>query len=341
MENQKSPWNINISDFFLIKIPEEKILFLLKFGILAPSTHNSQPWLFKVESNICEIYSNPAIAIKEADPSGRDLYISLGCLIENIYIAAAYYNIVCKISYLLDLDTNLVARLRFDNLDNTMEQILYKNLIRAIIKRQTVRGIFRNRVIDPKILKSIKSNNKEVILNTIIDSRMIEKLSDLTAKGLRLAYQNRSFRKEMATWFRTNLSTKKEGLPGYALNMSTPLSLIFPNLVRYFNIGTLVSKINYKSMSSAKMVCVFSSKLDDKKSWLEIGREAERVMLLLTSKNIKTSIFVAAVEIGELYLKVQEILKIKTRPQFILCAGYMDSDQKHTARYQVKEKIIY
>jgi nitroreductase len=30
---------------------EEKMLFLLNFAILAPSSHNSQPWLFKINKS--------------------------------------------------------------------------------------------------------------------------------------------------------------------------------------------------------------------------------------------------------------------------------------------------
>lgn len=65
---------------------QESIKEILKYGILAPSTHNTQPWLFKVKDNSVEIYYDPKLKLPEADKEGRDLYISMGCLIENIII---------------------------------------------------------------------------------------------------------------------------------------------------------------------------------------------------------------------------------------------------------------
>ena len=35
---------IDKGEFFKLKNPKEKKKFLLRYAILAPSTHNSQPW---------------------------------------------------------------------------------------------------------------------------------------------------------------------------------------------------------------------------------------------------------------------------------------------------------
>lgn len=42
---------INISDFPEKGSLEFQIKFVLNYAILAPSTHNSQPWLFKIEAS--------------------------------------------------------------------------------------------------------------------------------------------------------------------------------------------------------------------------------------------------------------------------------------------------
>ena len=54
--NNSDPRDINAQDFVRCVTQEEKILFLLRYAILSPSTHNSQPWLFKVKGSVCEIY---------------------------------------------------------------------------------------------------------------------------------------------------------------------------------------------------------------------------------------------------------------------------------------------
>lgn len=343
LKDSPDNWKVDINDSFKKLSSREKILHLLKFGILAPSTHNCQPWLFKIVKNTCEIYKNESIQLPEADQTGRDMYISFGCLIENIVISAEYYNIKIEVEYVLDEKKNLIAKIIFFNLDK-IEQRKNKNdsLIRAIMKRQTVRGKFQNKSISVDILSTLRglNNYKDISVDLVTNKEDILKISHLTADGMRLAYKSTNFRKEMAAWFRTNISRKKEGLPGYALGMPTLLSLIFPTVVRYFNIGKIVGKLNFKSISSAPLICVFTSKKNDKEIWLNIGRLVQKSMLILVSKNINVSIFVAAVEIGKLHLDLQKVLKTENIPQFLFCAGYTDIKQKHTARYSVEEKII-
>ena len=89
----KIPWDIKKEDFPQTSVLADQIKFVLGYAILAPSTHNSQPWRFKIQDNFCRIYYNPELKLPEADPSGRDLYISMGCMIENLIIAANYFGI--------------------------------------------------------------------------------------------------------------------------------------------------------------------------------------------------------------------------------------------------------
>ncbi|HUM82048.1 MAG TPA: hypothetical protein PLQ38_09745, partial [Methanothrix sp.] len=48
-ESSLEVWNLNESDFPADSSqPHEKMAFLLNYAILAPSSHNSQPWKFHV-----------------------------------------------------------------------------------------------------------------------------------------------------------------------------------------------------------------------------------------------------------------------------------------------------
>lgn len=41
-------WNVSEEEFPLQGGPEEKLRFLLNYAVLAPSGHNTQPWLFRL-----------------------------------------------------------------------------------------------------------------------------------------------------------------------------------------------------------------------------------------------------------------------------------------------------
>jgi nitroreductase len=44
------PWKVTEGDFPRSGDVEEKLRFLLNYAVLAPSVHNTQPWLFRVRS---------------------------------------------------------------------------------------------------------------------------------------------------------------------------------------------------------------------------------------------------------------------------------------------------
>ncbi len=333
-----NPWNVKKEDFTKTGNLNEKIKFILNYGVLAPSTHNSQPWLFKIENNTLKIYFDPKLKIPQADPLGRDLYISMGCLVENLIIAANYFGIYKSEKIILSND--LVAQLDFQNNGSANTDLEY--LVDTIPKRVNARGLFEQKPLPGKIQAEMMSLKKDGRIRTdfITNKEKINNLAVLTAEGLKLAYKKPSFRKEMSGWMNNSLSAKKTGLPGYSLRMPFLLSFLIPTMVKFFDIGPFLAKLNYKSMASTPFICLLSSEESNPEIWLEVGRLAQRYMLQLNSEDIKTSIFVASIEMGDLYKKVQEIAEISLTPQFLFCAGYMNYKPKHSPRHSIEEKLI-
>ena len=65
------------------------ILEALRYGITAPSSHNTQPWRIELDSDTeARLYVDPKRALPAADPPGRQGHISHGTLIEMTAIAA-------------------------------------------------------------------------------------------------------------------------------------------------------------------------------------------------------------------------------------------------------------
>src|SRR5262245_14274196 len=65
------------------------ILEALRYGVTAPSSHNTQPWRIELTSRTeARLYFDPERALPAADPPGRQGHISHGTLIEMTAIAA-------------------------------------------------------------------------------------------------------------------------------------------------------------------------------------------------------------------------------------------------------------
>ena len=321
----------------------EKMEFLLRYAVLAPSTHNTQPWLFKITDSSCQIFLNPSLRLPEADPKGRDLYISIGCCLENLILAAKYFGMFERVEY--RLTGNLAAEVFFH--DSTGIHEAYEYLLSTIPKRINARGVFESRGIDSKLVEQIQSFisteyqfEPPIKLLFITNKEDIVQLASLTAQGLRVAYTKSRFRKEMSHWIHNSLSRKLDGMPGYALRMPLLLSFIIPSTIRFFNIGKFLGKLNYQSFSSAPLVCGFFCSEESERTWLFTGRAAERIMLEYQSRGLQTSIFVASIEMGDLHKKVQDVFQTNLRPQFLFCIGYMANIQRKTPKYSAKEKLI-
>ena len=83
-----TPWKIRESDFSSMTSFEEKVKFLLKYAVLAPSSHNTQPWKFAIKDERIKVSADLTCALKVADPDERELFISVGCALTNLTIAA-------------------------------------------------------------------------------------------------------------------------------------------------------------------------------------------------------------------------------------------------------------
>ncbi|WP_229440580.1 hypothetical protein [Massilia sp. BSC265] len=57
--------------------------------MLAPSSHNTQPWLFRMAESSIDLFADRTRALPVNDPDDRELTISCGCALMHLRIAAA------------------------------------------------------------------------------------------------------------------------------------------------------------------------------------------------------------------------------------------------------------
>ena len=295
MESNDNPRNIKMDDFSKMLDINERIKFLLNFAVLAPSTHNTQPWLFKIRNSGCEIFYDPKLSLPEADVKQRDLYISMGCCIENLSLASKYFGMFDSVDFGPFTEKHQVAVIKFREHPSEKNQD-FREILNTIVARRNARGIFSGEKVPKDVVVNVSNVINEYLVDGIHvhwveEKDNISSLASLTAEGLKSAYYRPSFRKEMARWMNNSLTRKKEGIPGYALKMPLFLSFILPTMVKWFNIGNFLAKKNYQSISSAPLIVVITAQDSNPNIWLKVGRLAERLMLEFNSRNWQTSIF--------------------------------------------------
>ena len=56
---------------------------IVAYGLLAPSSHNTQPWKFVVEKNVIKILPDYGRSLPYSDRFNRELFRSIGCAWSN------------------------------------------------------------------------------------------------------------------------------------------------------------------------------------------------------------------------------------------------------------------
>ena len=93
---------------------QEQLRFLVRYATLAPSTRNTQPWRFRVDREPIEIRPDLTRWHRVADRDRRELYLSLGCAIENLMVAAEQFGFRHTVVYQPDWrDEEVAAMLAF------------------------------------------------------------------------------------------------------------------------------------------------------------------------------------------------------------------------------------
>ncbi len=117
-------------------LPGKDNLDLVRAAILAANAHDSQPWLFRLGPDHVDLYADPARNLGSIDPLRREMYISLGCALENLLLAAQAKGLTPTLTLMPDrANETHVARV-----DLSKGQPKISPLYTAIPNRHTNRG---------------------------------------------------------------------------------------------------------------------------------------------------------------------------------------------------------
>lgn len=323
-----------------LKTNQQRLEHLASYGMLAPSTHNTQPWKVELKTNKISLYADFTKNIPEADPDNRDLFLSQGTFIENVALACDAYNLKHTIKLFPKAPGSLIATITISNLAS-LKAPKKPTLLQAIRIRQNFRGFFAGDV-DPLKLKAVTkaASNTQAAIVPFTDLKTRNKLASLTVAGLKAAYARPEFRTEISTYINHNLSSKRTGLHGYSLRLNLPMSFIVPQVMKRKDIGAKLAALNKKTFDSASGVIIIASK-ETNQGWIEAGRVLERTMVLFAEQGIRSSIYAAAIETPELRPKVNKILAKKgMQPQLLLCIGPAPDALPFSVRLELSEIIL-
>jgi hypothetical protein len=123
-------------------------------AILSANPYNTQPWLFRLAANRIEVIANKGRSLANLDPYRRELYIGLGCALENACVAAPSQSLAANVLFLPNgPNDNTAAVIDFKSMDAANHKHH-----EAIALRHTHRGPYQvDRPIEGAVLDALSA----------------------------------------------------------------------------------------------------------------------------------------------------------------------------------------
>jgi hypothetical protein len=333
-------WNTTAENFPADGTSEEKLWFVAQYAVLAPSSHNSQPWKFRIHGNLVDLYADLGRALPVVDPENRELIISCGAALFHLRTAIRYFGYACDVEPFPDAaQPTLLARAHLGfKCDTTAEDVL---LFNAIPKRRTNRQAFLPDAVPDALLSALGRVAAEegAWLRIIEGEEARFATADLVAEADRVQWTNKQFRHELAEWLHPNRSDSHDGIPGYAQGDSALPNYAGPAVIRTFDLGKGLAAKHWDIALYSPALAVLGTDTDTQADWLSAGQALANVLLRARVEDVWTSFLNQPIELPHLRPKLAEILGIDGSPQILLRLGF-GPDVKPTPRRPVRDVII-
>ena len=319
---------------------EEQIEFALRCAILAPSSHNTQPWRFRVEDGAIELLADRSRALPVVDPHQRELAISCGAALFHIRVALRALGRDPLVERTPPgADPDLLARVRVGSGATPAEEEL--RLLAEIPRRHTNRSEFEHRPLPrqlgPRLKRAVATEGAELVL--VSAGRAKQQIAALIAEADQRQWSDSAFRSELAEWTRPNHSDRRDGIPGYGLGRGRASSVITPILIKRFDLGDKQGERNSRQAEGAAAIACISTEGDERADWLTAGEALAHVLLLAQAEDVSASFVNQPVEDEELRGRLAAILDGRGIPQLALRLGFAREPAHPTPRRPLDEVL--
>jgi len=293
---------------------------LVRYATLAPSSHNTQCWKFRLEDGAISILPDLSRRCPAVDPDDHHLFVSLGCAAENLIQAA--------------LANGLKGHAAFDAAGGNVLRVVLEptsavasTLFQAIPVRQSTRGEYDGQPVARQELALLaqagSGRGVQVILLT--ERQAMEAVLEYVVQGNGAQMNDQAFVEELKKWIRfSGDEAVRTGDGLYAASSGNPpLPTWLGSLLFGFFFTPQNENDKYaKHLRSSAGIAIFVSDAPGPAQWIEVGRCYERFALQSTALGIRNAMLNQPVEVPALRPQFAAFLGIGTRrPDLVVRFG--------------------
>ncbi|RJX39759.1 hypothetical protein D3P09_10195 [Paenibacillus pinisoli] len=175
---------------------------LIKAAILAANAHNAQPWLFRINGNVIDLFADISRNLGSMDPMLREMHISLGCALENLILAARASGYSAEATLMSGGHEQIhIARIALTPGEKSISE-LYK----AIPNRHTDRSAFERTSELPSSLhaslQGLIGQDDEVSLAWLQDEPLKSTMGDIIINATKAIISDAEQSRDSHRWYR-------------------------------------------------------------------------------------------------------------------------------------------
>lgn len=310
----------------------DSIPALIRKTVRAPSSHNTQPWFFRVSNKTIDVFADRRRALPVNDPHDRELTISCGCALMNLRVAAAGAGFDVQINLLPDGNaSDLLARVTI--MPASSVNVPESVLLEFIDKRRTDRKSFASRDVDSVTVGHLleASSIEGAWLRPLVTKEARQQAARLVALGDAVQWRNPSWRRELAVWMRRRRH-------GDGLIVPALFAMLARFIVRSFNMGDFVGAKNRQLAETSPLLAVLGTDGDTKHDWILAGQALQRLLLVGCQSGLHASYLNQPIQVAELRPKLQNLVG-GGFPQILLRLGYSKEQPSASPRRPIEDVV--
>jgi nitroreductase len=287
---------------------------MVRCAVLAPSSHNSQPWLFRLTDDALDLLADRTRALPVVEPDDRGLVMSCGAALAHLRVAARG---LCRepiVELLPDLGdpTSWPASPwpRRSRRPRRTPARSRPSPAGAPTGAATRRGRCPKGVVVR--LRGAASACGARLAPVRKKSARLE-VAKLVVAGDRIQSADPRFRRELAAWMHPR--RRGDGIP-------MPAAPVAQLIVRTFDVGRSTAARNRQLAAGSPLLAVLGTDEDEPREWLSAGQAVARVLLLARASDVWCSFLNQPIEVPKLRPLLRELVPRRGHPQLLLRMGY-------------------
>jgi hypothetical protein len=324
-------WQIDAEEFPWQGTPDDRLKFLIRYAVLAPSVYNTQPWIFSVKEDTIQVFIDTTRWVQSGDKDQHDLHLSVGCALENLLVAAYHFGYQCRVDYFPSPTHPMLAA----NVQLTTGEAIVSpqadSLFEAILHRSTDHHIFSAEPVPPHMIHQLTGccTNMGVVLHTTSDLELMRHVDALTLQADAVKFADPAYRKMIAYCIKQGVFDTDWLL--------TKLSQLAASHLRHTSNQV---KDEFQILKGAPVLGILVSETDDHTTQLKVGQVFERIFLTSVSLGLRVEPITHVLQVPETRSALAKLPLIHGLiPQILFRLGEAEVEPAHSPRRPAEEVL--